>query len=119
MDGEGHAAGQALTTKHLLLRNTFLKSCFWDGGNLERLASITLDCNGYLLPPGKPDSCASGPCHNGGTCFHYIGKYKCDCPPGFSGRHCEIGKVAAARDPLLGTCENRIKGQNWAGRGGE
>uniref|UniRef100_A0A8B9IB86 Sushi, nidogen and EGF like domains 1 n=1 Tax=Anser brachyrhynchus TaxID=132585 RepID=A0A8B9IB86_9AVES len=42
------------------------------------------------LPPGKPDPCASGPCQNGGTCFHYIGKYKCDCAPGYAGRHCEI-----------------------------
>lgn len=54
------------------------------------------------LFPGKPDSCASGPCHNGGTCFHYIGKYKCDCPPGFSGRHCEIGKGELPTAPWPG-----------------
>lgn len=39
---------------------------------------------------GKPDPCASGPCLNGGTCFHYIGKYKCECTDDYRGRHCEI-----------------------------
>lgn len=48
-------------------------------------------------PPGKPDPCASGPCQNGGTCFHYIGKYKCDCAPGYAGRHCEIGTCGCCR----------------------
>lgn len=41
---------------------------------------------------GKPDPCASSPCLNGGTCFHYIGKYKCECSPSFIGRHCEINR---------------------------
>ncbi|NXU79942.1 SNED1 protein, partial [Oreotrochilus melanogaster] len=54
------------------------------------------------LPPGKPDPCASGPCQNGGTCFHYIGKYKCDCPPGYAGRHCEIVPSPC----FLSPCEN-------------
>ncbi|NXA00565.1 SNED1 protein, partial [Nesospiza acunhae] len=55
-----------------------------------------------LVPPGKPDPCASGPCQNGGTCFHYIGKYKCDCPPGYTGRHCEIVPSPC----FLSPCEN-------------
>jgi len=45
-----------------------------------------------LLCLGKPDPCASSPCLNGGTCFLYIGKYKCECSPSFIGRHCEINK---------------------------
>ncbi|KFO81208.1 Sushi, nidogen and EGF-like domain-containing protein 1, partial [Cuculus canorus] len=50
---------------------------------------------------GKPDPCASGPCQNGGTCFHYIGKYKCDCPLGYAGRHCEIGRCTTPPTPHL------------------
>ncbi|NXD01234.1 SNED1 protein, partial [Certhia familiaris] len=56
----------------------------------------------HLVLPGKPDPCASGPCQNGGTCFHYIGKYKCDCPPGYTGRHCEIVPSPC----FLSPCEN-------------
>uniref|UniRef100_A0A8C3GJT9 Sushi, nidogen and EGF like domains 1 n=1 Tax=Cairina moschata TaxID=8855 RepID=A0A8C3GJT9_CAIMO len=41
---------------------------------------------------------------NGGTCFHYIGKYKCDCAPGYAGRHCEIGTCGCCRNGA--TCED-------------
>nr|XP_023857271.1 sushi, nidogen and EGF-like domain-containing protein 1 [Salvelinus alpinus] len=50
-----------------------------------------------ILPPvtGRPDPCSSSPCLNGGTCFHYIGKYKCECSGTFSGRHCDISRGSA------------------------
>lgn len=47
------------------------------------------------VPAGKPDPCASSPCLNGGTCFHYIGKYKCECTEDFGGRHCDISRSSA------------------------
>lgn len=54
------------------------------------IASDNSHCICFLV--GKPDPCSSSPCLNGGTCFHYIGKYKCECTETFSGRHCEINR---------------------------
>uniref|UniRef100_A0A672SV00 Sushi, nidogen and EGF like domains 1 n=1 Tax=Sinocyclocheilus grahami TaxID=75366 RepID=A0A672SV00_SINGR len=71
------------------------------------------------LDARKPDPCASSPCLNGGTCFHYIGKYKCECSPSFVGRHCEINRGSnptleeineCLSQPCMngGTCRDRV-----------
>uniref|UniRef100_A0A3B5LEF8 EGF-like domain-containing protein n=1 Tax=Xiphophorus couchianus TaxID=32473 RepID=A0A3B5LEF8_9TELE len=40
----------------------------------------------------RPDPCSSTPCQNGGTCFHYLGKYKCECTDEYSGKDCQISQ---------------------------
>uniref|UniRef100_A0A8C4ZZ25 Uncharacterized protein n=1 Tax=Gadus morhua TaxID=8049 RepID=A0A8C4ZZ25_GADMO len=44
------------------------------------------------------------PCLNGGTCFHYIGKYKCECTDAFGGRHCEAGRTRTCAGPASPPC---------------
>lgn len=39
------------------------------------------------------DQCEPSPCLNQGSCKDHIGYYTCTCPPGFTGRNCEIGKL--------------------------
>ncbi|KAH0510962.1 Fibulin-7 [Microtus ochrogaster] len=33
--------------------------------------------------------CSSQPCHNGGTCVEGANQYRCICPPGKTGNHCQ------------------------------
>lgn len=33
--------------------------------------------------------CSSQPCQNGGTCVEGVSQYKCICPPGKTGSHCQ------------------------------
>ena len=42
-------------------------------------------------------TCTGNPCKNGGSCeYHGNEESSCKCPPGYSGRHCEIGKFLLA-----------------------
>ena len=37
--------------------------------------------------------CTGNPCQNGGTCdYQGEGQYSCQCPRGYHGRNCQLGK---------------------------
>lgn len=41
------------------------------------------------------DNCVNHTCHNGGSCVNGASNYSCNCSAGYTGDHCETGKVAA------------------------
>ncbi|CAB3399016.1 unnamed protein product [Caenorhabditis bovis] len=50
------------------------------------------------------DECYRGLCANNSTCVSYENKYRCECQPGWIGRHCEISIHALTCVP--GYCES-------------
>ena len=56
------------------------------------LSSLSVICS--VSPPAA--ACKPNPCINGGTCQkgRTRNKFTCLCPPGYSGKFCQVGKVS-------------------------
>lgn len=39
------------------------------------------------------NECLQITCYNGGTCTNLDGSYKCNCPTGYTGEYCQLGKL--------------------------
>ena len=56
---------------------------------------MTLDYLFILFSIPSPDinNCVNHTCENGGSCVDGVNNYSCNCLVGFTGYHCEIGKL--------------------------
>ena len=41
------------------------------------------------------NDCSNEPCKNGGTCTDGVDSYTCTCDAGYTGKNCEIGRLAS------------------------
>ena len=74
------------------------------GGVFSRLG---VDCSVAV------DNCAGGqPCQNNGTCSSTTDSYRCECPRGFTGSHCQHRVDYCAGSPCLngGSCVGDLDG---------
>ena len=50
----------------------------------------------FFIPLPDINYCVNHTCDNGGSCVDGINNYSCNCLVGFTGYHCEIGKLVSA-----------------------
>jgi hypothetical protein len=75
--------------------NTGQKICkdgYFGQDCLSGKSSITKKSNCFFFKDVR--ACEDQPCLNNGTCVVYLRGHLCQCPKGYTGRACEIGKYS-------------------------
>jgi len=79
-----------------------------DGDKMHKLIETHL--NAYIMT-SEIDECLSNPCRNGASCEDFVSYYMCACPVGYTGTHCERGKITFVKWILtLSSKENTSSG---------
>ena len=50
----------------------------------------------FFIPSPDINNCVNHTCENGGSCVDGVNNYSCNCLVGFTGYHCETGKLLSA-----------------------
>ena len=80
----------------------FLKKKNVRGPRFEcTVVSAPKKCLSFCLYITEVNDCSSHPCQNGGSCCDKGDRYECKCPDGYSGTHCETGKIIFVSNGML------------------
>lgn len=89
--------------------------CFEDVNGENFFCSCTADWQGPTCAEPLQNNCDPNPCMNGGACTSNLNIFQCDCPEGFAGALCQLGKYMLLFFVLLYSLDLR----NWSTKGNE
>uniref|UniRef100_G1N252 Uncharacterized protein n=1 Tax=Meleagris gallopavo TaxID=9103 RepID=G1N252_MELGA len=70
---------------------------------------LKISANPVLTGCLQEDACSSEPCMHEGTCEDLYTSYRCMCPPGWAGTHCETNIDECSSNPCIhGNCTDGI-----------